>query len=539
MKKEQVVLFYPTGIVHMRNLDLLKGHMPQYRFKVIVEPWMKEKAVDVFEQIPARDRLEVTGGRLSKDYLDGVDILFLSMAYPNPFRLCIVHQAAEKGIPVVSIEEVNQLALNDGIINHYFLPLDILGVPSQTEKDRFLELGLPGEGLRITGWPFFDQGSAGRASQDPNLRTQCDNPEAKRCCLLVLGSLKEKDMVSLESREVRREILHTVTEGLPGSYRLLIKPHPIETEEEIAEIKKLAPNAAILKPNEPIETVLNHVHTVVNRGNSQVILLAMRHNKPLALVPVGLKTIFHGTTFDVVSPTTSEFSRILWAYSRGRIMDYSGLIKQHFPLSPEDSAREVKKLFREALNKKTTLTPAKLAYIAVLYAFLGKKSKALKAAGELPEKETAERLKKLINRKIAPPEFKRLLEALPGKIAHWHLQALYVRHLLHCKKRKHLLKGISLLQGFDGSVNPHYFIDELVGRVELEFKAGNHGQAQALMEKHRADYSIFPYYKQAFAMLDFIYGHETNRPGMRKKLWLLMNLNTNYARRYLKELLKK
>jgi hypothetical protein len=319
---KQVVLFYPTGIVHFRNLDILRKSLPGFRFRVIVESWVKEKAPEVLNHIKPGDRVTAEHGRLPQGAWKArgkpIDILFLSTAHPNPFRLHLVYEAAKQSIPVIAIEEVNQLALNDSIINHYFLPVDCLGVPSVIEKDKFIELGIPGDTIMVTGWPFFDYKAALEDHRYFDMRKKYNIQPDKKCCLLVLGSLKERDMVSLESRGVRQEILDIVSRGLPPEgYQLLIKPHPIEIEAELQEIQTQVPDAVLLNPKHPIEPLLAQTDLVVNRGNSQVTLLALLKNKPLIVVPAGLKTIFHGILDSIISNSASEFRRLLVDYSRG------------------------------------------------------------------------------------------------------------------------------------------------------------------------------------------------------------------------------
>jgi hypothetical protein len=268
MSTDKIVLFYPTGIVHYRNLEILKRNLPGFKFRVIVEPWVKEKAAEVLDNIDGVDRVFVENNRVpEKVWREHMDILFLSMAYPNRFRLHLVDEAAKRNIPVIAIEEVNQLALNDGIINHYFLPLDYLGVPSEVEKEKFMELGISEEEVIVTGWPFFDKEAAaapGHGGEDDG-KEQYGVPgeSEKKYCLLVLGSLKEQDMVSLETRGVRHKILEVISAGLPGDYRLLIKPHPIETESGLEDIRSQVPGAVLLDPKFPIEPLLARADVVV------------------------------------------------------------------------------------------------------------------------------------------------------------------------------------------------------------------------------------------------------------------------------------
>lgn len=544
MNTDKIVLFYPTGIVHYRNLEILKKNLPGFKFRVIVEPWVKERAAEVLDNIGPEDRVPVENDRVPEKVWQGhIDILFLSMAYPNSFRLYLVDEAAKRNIPVIAIEEVNQLALNDGIINHYFLPLDYLGVPSEVEKEKFMELGLSEDELMVTGWPFFNKEAAlapKRMVEDSRKKQfQIPGESEKKYCLLVLGSLKEQDMVSLETWRVRQKILETVSGGLPEDYRLLIKPHPIETESGLEEIRKQVPDVVLLDPKYPIEPLLAKADVVVNRGNSQVTLLAMLQDKPVIVIPAGLKTVFHGTMDSIIANSALEFNRILEHYSRGQKQDYQKVLNIHFPLTQQEALKKVNELFTAALNKKAEgINETKRFYISILYAFLGDIEQAQQIASELPEGEILSLLKKLYDRLISGFEFRTLHGYFPGKIVRWHLQALFIRSLLEGKAvvtRSDLL----LLEGFDGEVNPHYFIEDIMKRIELEYRGGNEDEAGELIHKFYEDYSVFDYYKQVFDMLRFVYQGRRKGWSMRKALWVLKNPNKAYTRRYIKDILKK
>lgn len=539
---KHIVLFYPTGIVHFRNLEILKKNLPGFRFLVIIEPWVNEKAVEVLGNIDVEDRVPVENGRLSRDvWGKNIDILFLSMAYPNPFRLHLVYEAIKRNIPVTAIEEVNQLALNDGIINHYFLPLDVLGVPSAVEKEKFTALGVPGDSLFVTGWPFFNEEGVLKNGGDNtiDIKEHYEIPHEKKCCLLVLGSLKEHDMVSLETRKVRHKILEIVSGGLGSGYQLLVKPHPIETKAGLLDIKLQVPDAIILNPKDPIESLLAQSDIVVNRGNSQVTLLAMMQNKPVIVVPVGLKTIFHGVMDTIVCGSAADFKRFIDTYAGDKKEDYKKILGTHFPLTQEQALVNVKKLFQKALEKKINNVNDKKYYTAILYAFLGYMETAKKILCEMPEDQIVILLEKLFNKHIDGVEFRNLSNRFRGKILRWHLQALFIRVLSGGKAAYNLTGLVPLLKGFDGEVNPHYFIEEIIKRIELEYRAGSQIKAGELIEKFYDDYAIFAYHKQAFDMLRYVYHNHRKGWIFRKTLWLLKNFNKAYTRKYIKDKLIK
>jgi hypothetical protein len=204
-------------------------------------------------------------------------------------------------------------------------------------------------------------------------------------------------------------------------------------------------------------------------------------------------------------------------------------------LTERQAPAKVKELFRAALEKETKVGIDKKIYISILFAFLGDISQARQVANGMQGQAAVTLLMKLYDRAISVEEFKTLLEQFTGKIIRWHLQALFIRHLLKVKDKKVIEEGISLLEGFDCDVNPHYFIDEMVGRIELEYKSGREAEAKRLFEKFCNDYSVFPYYKQAFDMLDYVYRRHPKHPRLSKTLWLLKNWNKNYTRHYIKK----
>jgi hypothetical protein len=529
------VLFYPTGIIHFQNLRILKEKLPDYRFLVIIEPWVQKHPPEALVPTRKEDRFETKNGRLPDDvWEESVDLLFLFMAYPNYFRLQLIHEAVKRNIPVVAIEEVNQLALNSGIINHYFLPLDFFGVSSEIEKRGFLELGLPEHRVDVTGWPFYDLSVPGSFSVR-GIREEYGIPPGKKICLLVLGSLKENDMVSLETRKVRYQLLELVSGGLTEDYWLLVKPHPTESGSSLHEIKKQYPEAVLVAPGYPIDPLLAQSDLVVSRGNSQIGLLSMLYKIPLIIVPAGIKTIFHGHLDEIIARSPFDFRRIAKNYEERRQIDFDRILKIHLPLNREQSLNRIEEFFLRALNENALHSEQVLLRISILFAFLGYTASARNIADGLAHHNSTVLLKKLYEKIIQPEEFAGLLEYFPAKIDRWHLQALLIRTLLNEKDNARLKKSVRYLEGFEGEVNPHTFMDDLIGRIELEYRAGREKTAERLYDKFCGDYSIFRYYRQAFGMLRFVYQRNSRHAVLRKKLWALSNLHKSFVRKQIKE----
>jgi hypothetical protein len=530
-----LVLYYPTGIVHFRNLEILKKTMPDTRFRVVVEPWVKLTAREVLADFVPEDIADVENNSLPDRAWENVEVLFLCMASPNRFRLYLVNEAVKRGIPVTAVEEVNQLALNDGIINHYFLPIDYFGVPSAVEKERFIDIGLEADSIKVTGWPFFNKDAGPVQGPGFDMRAEYNIAPGKKCCLLVLGSLKEFDIVSLETREVRKQILETVYNGLPEDYQLLIKPHPIEFNQLLQAIREQVPGAVILNPKHPIEPLLAQSDMIVNRGNSQVTLLAMLQKKPLIVVPAGLNTIFHGILDEIICDSPERFREIALHYDAGNMPVYDELLALHFPLNQEEAQERVKGLIAEAIDAGVPSGSTKHLYIAILFAFLGDTTVAADTLERFNAEPAVPLLTKLFQGQIGAEEFEELSNLFPGSIQRWHLQALFIRSLTKQKDKQLPAEAVALLEGFEGQVNPHSFIEELMQRVELEYRAGRTETAEQLADKLYRDYSIYKYFRETFALMRYVYRNGAKYHSLRKFLWLASHPFSNYTRKYIKD----
>ncbi len=516
------VLYYPTGAVHLRNLDVLR-RLPGCRFRVIVEPWLAAQPA-ALACVPDGERVAAADGGLSADAWAGVHLLFFCMAAPNRFRFTLLREARSRSIPAVAVEEVNQLALNDGRINHYVLPLTGLGAASEEERTRFLPLGWAPPAVSVTGWPFGAEPAAVPAPRNGG--------GAARTCLLVLGSLKERDIVSLETRAVRRRILETLA-GLPDPWQLEIKPHPIETSASLAEIRLLAPRARLIEPQAAIEPLLDGADLVANRGNSQAVLQAMRRSKPLAVIPAGLPTIFHGHLDEVLAESPRELAAIAARAAAGAAPDYQPLLTRHWPLGQAESLRRVEALFDSALRPPAGEdTRAAGLLLALIAAHIGLEREAAALLADPANDAAAGRLASLLDGSFEPASWDALTARLPGAMPRWHLQAQLVRLALRRPPRGAALAGlVDRLDGFCGEMNAHYFIDELVGRAELEFRLGRRAAAEDLLARLEPEYGVFPFRRQAFGMLRFAYRHGRDSAGLRRGAWLLGHPHAAWTRR--------
>ena len=116
MKK---IAFFITAEKHIKNIALLK-----------------EKLYDS-ENFVITNRYDLLSDKvIHSSEIENIspDLIVMFMAFPNKNILDIQYYGLKNNIPVIGIEEVNQLSLNNSRVNHYFTPLDKLLAVSEVEK---------------------------------------------------------------------------------------------------------------------------------------------------------------------------------------------------------------------------------------------------------------------------------------------------------------------------------------------------------------------------------------------------------------------
>ena len=96
-------------------------------------------------------------GRVPDSLCDqALDAVVFSTAQVRHNPVALIRWAFERKVPTIAIQEVNQLGLNCGRVNHYLLPVDHILVASEIEMQHLLHVGVPEHRLHVTGWPFYN-----------------------------------------------------------------------------------------------------------------------------------------------------------------------------------------------------------------------------------------------------------------------------------------------------------------------------------------------------------------------------------------------
>src|SRR5258706_5379329 len=352
-----LILFYPTSPTHVRDLLLVACKLPGWHCRAIVYNPLTRVAPGIVAALQAEAVESITldqDSRLEELLPSDTALLVLGAVF-EPFALQLFAWATQRRIPVVAIQEVAQLALNQNDINNYDAPFDRLFVASPNEHKRFIDLGYPREMLSLSGLlanERFDQSktSGNEIVQRIGLGT------GKKPIVYTTSPLRGR--LSLHNKDdlpFRQAILRQIAVASKKTgRRAVIKLHPNEDVATVhRHVREIIPDAIVLGREINMDELFATTGVLVNRGNSQTCLEAALRGVPTVVVACGLKTLFHddGGTYIV-----EEMSQLATAIERA---DRDGsantaLIKvKHFFLPPEGVAEFIaKELSAIAANRQ-------------------------------------------------------------------------------------------------------------------------------------------------------------------------------------------
>jgi len=307
IRQEKYLLFNPTSIVHYRNIPLLVKSFADYKVRCMLDsklPWLSTIGKSPYELS------YFINDRVNEKCLEGVAGVIVFSSQPRVASLSLIQLATMKHIPVIAIEEVYQMMLEQGYVNEYFVPVDALLVGSDFEREKFIDFGMPNGVYFTTGCIFSKAPSTAQATSRKNEEIFSVLGLANNSPVAVLSLAYQTP--SGETLSVRERLLKIVSEGLPAHYQLLVKPHPAESDKRIsAFVTKYAPRAKIADKYIPINEILNIANVVINRGNSQVIVDALQRGIPVIAIPLGRNIFFHDTLDQVIVSDKNNISSIL------------------------------------------------------------------------------------------------------------------------------------------------------------------------------------------------------------------------------------
>ncbi|HEV8720204.1 MAG TPA: methyltransferase domain-containing protein [Candidatus Binatia bacterium] len=276
----------------------------------------------------------------------------------EPFALDLFASAKLRHIPVIAIEEVAQLALNQFDINNYDAPFDRLFVASPDEHRRFVDLGYPSEILSVSGLLANDRFGAGETLCGDKMLIKLGISDGKKPIVYTTSPIRGR--LSLHNKDdlhFREAVLTQIAIASRKTGRkAVIKLHPNEDIETAQErIRKVIPDGIVFGREINMDKLFAVTGVLVNRGNSQTCLEAVLRGIPTVVAACGLKTLFHDDGGAHVVDELSKVSEAIERADNEGPIDASRIKAKHFFLPPEGVAGFIAK---EIFNLVSNPQPA-------------------------------------------------------------------------------------------------------------------------------------------------------------------------------------
>ena len=513
-----IIVYYPVGTVHMRNLDLLAQALPDFQFRVFYprQTWFAPDKVRKYPYEHVFDQ----GDKIPEELFKGdVRALILTIAAVEGTIAKLITAAFERGIPVIAIEEVIQLALNQGVINHYLMPVDHLLVASEYERDALLRLGVSPEKVHVTGWSFYSKLNAHASPERRRtLQKRFNLPTGKKIAVLCLSALKRPgDPSSLETPAVRHQLLSIVKQGLPDEFHLVVKLHPTEDVDSARKmIEPYFPDATIIEGSTGIDEALDIADVCLNRGNSQVVIEALLRKIPVLALPCGILTLFDDFNDKVVIESSEELKKALNHLYEGERFDYQPIMDTHFPWTPEQALLRTAKRIREiADNHILTRKEQDWLDLALYHGFLGvheEGNKILDGMQEAQDHTTNELISsmiRLLREQATMTDLEMLRSQLSASYQKLLFLSLWVQQLYH-SKRSISAQELAIIEReytFPPPINPHDYLRYAIMLGDLYLSVGDKESMNQLYARIKEQYGFFDEVKDLSARMDLAGGH--------------------------------
>ena len=343
-----LLLFYPTSPVHVRDVKLLLQKLSGWRCTAIVYEPLAFVAPGIATALSQEEINTIAIGEeseLENQLPSDAKILAIGAAF-EPFALDLFAWAKLQDLPVIAIQEVAQLALNQLDINNYDAPFDRIFVASPDERRLFLSLGYPDHMLKVSGLLANDRFHTDQSSQVSELLWRIGILDDRKPIVYTTSPLRGRLSLHNKDNAYFRETVLTqiAIASRKTGRKSVIKLHPNEdigTAQTL--IRKYIPDAIVLDRHVNVDELFPIIGVLVNRGNSQTCLEAVIRGIPTVVPACGLKTLFHE---DGGAYLVDDLSRLSDAIERAFIeapTDASRVKAKHFFVPPRGVANFIAK----------------------------------------------------------------------------------------------------------------------------------------------------------------------------------------------------
>lgn len=465
---KRTILFNPVSIVHARNMRIFRDAIPDYNLRCIYNPnlpWAADMKKGFNDETVYFKKGHFPS--LPKGAFREVAALVLFTSQPRVPPCNLIQEATLHKIPIIAIEEVCQMMLQQGLLNNYFLPTDHFFVASGYEKEKFVELGVSPEIMEITGYIFGNN--------------KCKATEHKPTLTVCLDALSS----GADTLGIFRKMLICLAQGLPNKYGLLIKPHPEDRKSDFVNlVKEYFPDAKIADPMMDIGRILDVTDILLNRGNSQVTIDALQKNIPAIVMPFGKKTFFHDFLDEVIVKENNLADVINLIEAKGMDL-YEGILKKYLPIPQEEALKAVISRISQIAEAKAVYKPEeRLLELALFWAWMGYASMALEILRKLPrninDNGLPERICRLVLCRANKEDLFFLKRRYGNTYREWILQCLWIK-MLYLRHKKMDSQDKEWLADYPPAMNRRGFLPYALLLAWCYFNSGMHKEEENLI----------------------------------------------------------
>jgi tetratricopeptide (TPR) repeat protein/SAM-dependent methyltransferase len=304
----------------------------------------------------------------------------------DSFALKLFTWAKQTGKPVIAIEEVAQLALNEGSTNNYDAPFDRLFLASHEEKRLFLQLAFPPETLRVSGLLANDRLRIKDTFCEKDIRERLAIRDEKKP--IIYSTSPVRNRLGLHNKDdwsFREEVLRQIAIASRRCERkIVIKLHPNEDlKTERSRINEIIPDAIVLGRETNMDELFSVAGVLVNRGNSQTCLEAVLRGIPTVVAACGLKTLFHDDGGAYIVNELDKLSDTIETAANEGPIDAFRVREKHFFAPPEGVARYIAKEITALASKPLPATENTWNLLLKTTLFVGRHDQALQLCEKL------------------------------------------------------------------------------------------------------------------------------------------------------------
>ena len=353
-------LFYPANRAHVQAFRRIADHftgdfsitavdVQDYRPE---EPGLRQAIDNTFDNV-IRISSPQEAGHIEPDQYKAL-VMF---AGDDALVTALAYRARRASLPVIGIEEGNQLALNDGLINFYGLPYTKLLAASLEEKRLFISCGHNPDRVHITGLCADDPADV-PPSRRNTIRNELNIGAYEKVLVYASSPLQRQVQHSFDTLTTRRQILKSLKTACDDKWRILVKLHPAEDPAEAEkEIHSTLPGAIVPDHKYNILDILAGCDVLLNRGNSQVVIQALQMKRPVIIYPLGLNTIFPDTNVTVIDDK-QQLSKISAVIPRPADIDSGDLLRHIPPHMGDEAAAIIAEYIESEYNEPLTTEQA-------------------------------------------------------------------------------------------------------------------------------------------------------------------------------------